>query len=117
MTLDQVCQLYRDFCGKRGKEVSDEAAREAVLGFIENEEFEEVNDRPRIILVAGQFRPEVTASVIWLRKFGVDISCVKLSPYKMGNGEIAFESNIVIPLPEARDFIIEMERRGTRSLR
>jgi hypothetical protein len=87
-----------------------------VLEFIENDEFEEINDRPRIILVARQFRTEVTASVLWLRKFGVDVSCVKLSPYDFGDGNIAFESNIIIPLADARDFIVETEKKESRSL-
>jgi hypothetical protein len=33
----------------------------------------------------------------------------------MGKGEIALESNIVIPLPEARDFIIDAERKEGHS--
>jgi len=116
LRLSDVCQLYQVYCKKQGEDLSDEHAREKILQFIENEDFEEINERPRIILVARQFRAEVTASVIWLRKFEVDISCVKLSPYEMGNGDIAFESNIVIPLPEARDFIVQTERKEGRSL-
>ncbi len=114
--LDDVCDLYQKYCERRGGSLSDEKAREEILQFIENEEFEEINDRPRIILVARQFRPEVTASVLWLRKFDIDISCVKLSPYDMGDGGIALESNIIIPLPEAHEIIIQAERKGRDSL-
>lgn len=116
LRLSDVCQLHQAYCKKQGQILDDEQVRGKILAFIENEEFEEINERPRIILVSRQFRPEVTASVLWLRKFDVDISCVKLSPYEMGNGEIAFESNIVIPLPEAREFIVETERKENRSL-
>ena len=116
LRLDDVCQLHREYAKNRGKEFDDDRIRDKILGFIENEEFEEVSDRSRIILVARQFRPEVTASVLWLRKFGVEISCVKLSPYDMGKGEIAFESNVVIPLPDAQEFIVETERKESRSL-
>ena len=115
LQLGDICQLYQAYCKKQSENVSDEQAREKLLDFIKNEEFEEINERPRIILVARQFRAEVTASVIWLRKFGIDISCVKLSPHNMGNGDIVFESNIVIPLPEARDFIVETERKDGNS--
>lgn len=96
--------------------LDNEQVRERILALIENEEFEEINDRPHIILVARQFRPKITASVLWLRKFNVDISCVKLLPYEIGNREIAFESNILIPLPEARDFIIKTERKEEQSI-
>ncbi len=116
LRLSDVCQLYQAYCKKQGKVLNDEQVREKISEFIENEEFEEINERPRVILVAKQFRVEVTASVIWLRKFGIDVTCVKLSPYEIGNGEIAFESNIVIPLPDAREFIIETERKENLSL-
>ena len=116
LRLDEVCQLYQAYYNKRGQDLDDGQVRAKILDFIQNEDFEEINERPRIILVARLFRAEVTASVMWLRKFGVDISCVRLKPYEMGNGEIAFESNILIPLPEARDFIVETERKENRSL-
>lgn len=117
LLLSDVCQLYQAYSKKQGQTLNnDEQAREKILEFIENEEFEEINEHPRIILVARQFRAEVTSSVLWLRKFEIDISCVKLSPYEMGNGEIAFEANIVIPLPDAREFIVETERKDNRSL-
>jgi len=116
LRLSDICQLYQVYCHRQSQILDDEQAREKILEFIENEDFEEINERPRIILVSRQFRPEVTASVIWLRKFGVDISCVKLSPYDIGKGEIAFESNIVIPLPDAREFIVQTEIKEGRSL-
>jgi len=53
----------------------------------------------------------VTASVIWLRKCGLDITCVKLSPYSLAEGRVAFNSSILIPLPEAKDFVIQSERK------
>jgi hypothetical protein len=117
LRLDDVVDLYRDYAKKRTKrEMTSDQAREQILEFITNEEFEELSDRPRIILVSRQYRPEVTASVLWLRQFGVDISCVRLSPYDMGDGSIVFESNVLIPLPEARDFVIETERKEAGTL-
>src|SRR6266496_5470136 len=71
LRLSDICQLYQTYCKRQGQILDDEQAREKILEFIENEDFEEINERPRIILVARQFRAEVTASVIWLRKFGV----------------------------------------------
>ncbi len=116
LQLDDICLMYQTYSDMHGKKLSDEQSRENILSFIDDEEFEEINDRPRIILVARQFRPEVTASVLWLRKFGIDLSCVRLSPYDLGDGNIAFESNVIIPLPEARDYIIETEKKDSRTL-
>lgn len=117
LRLDDVVRLYADYAGgKRNRELNGEQARNEILRFITNDEFEEVSDRPRIILVSRQFRAEVTASVLWLRQFGLDISCVRLLPYDLGDGGIVFESNVLIPLPEARDFIIEGEKKEAGAL-
>ena len=116
MRLSNLAELYKTRLERTGTTISVENAREKLLEFIENDEFEELSEKPRVILVSRQFRPEITASVLWLRKFGMDISCVRLSPYDIGGGEIAFEANILIPLPEARDFVIEVERKDAGSL-
>jgi len=117
LTLDDIAGFYKDREERAGKILTLEQARETILAFIENEEFEELSDCPRIILVSRQFRPEVTAPVLWLRKFEIDISCVRLSPYDMGDGSIAFESNVLIPLPEVEKFlVVKAERKENRSL-
>ena len=96
---------------QKGTELSNEAAQQIILDFIDNDDFEELNDRPRIILVAKEFRSEVTASVLWLRKFGIDISCVKWDPYELSEDCVAINSSVLIPLPEAKDFIIQTEKK------
>jgi hypothetical protein len=111
LTLSEVSKLFQQYLKKKGIECSDEGARDKITGFIENTDFEELSDRPRIILVSKEYRPEVTATVLWLRNFGVDITCVKITPYEMDKDRIAFESNILIPLPEAKDFIMQAEKK------
>jgi hypothetical protein len=78
LTMDQLVPLRKQFLGRSGETQTDEQIRSQLIDFINNEDFEELDDRPRIMLVAQNFRPEVTASVLWLRKFGLDISCVRL---------------------------------------
>jgi len=82
-----------------------------MFAFIVNEDFEELDDKPRVMLVAKNFRPEVTASVLWLRKFDIDISCVKLTPHEIDDDRIGLVSSILIPLPEAEEYIIRSERK------
>lgn len=111
LTLSEVSRLFQQYLNKKGSECSEQEAKDKIIGFIENSDFEAINDRPRIILVSKEYRPEVTSSVLWLRKFGVDITCVKITPYEMDKDTIAFESNILIPLPEAKNFIIQAEKK------
>jgi len=111
LTLKDIVKLYRNYLVKNHKSISEDEAKAKIVDFIENDEFEELSDRPRIIIVSKEYRPEVTASVLWLRKFGIDITCIKLTPYELDDNTIAFESTILIPLPEAKDYIIESEKK------
>jgi hypothetical protein len=113
LTLDQVIDLHFDYCTKKGQPINRENVRNKIIEFIDNNEFDEINDKPKIFIVSKEFRTEVTASVLWLRNFGIDITCVKLTPYILNDSTIAFESRILIPLPEAKDFIIRSERKET----
>ena len=111
LTLSDAAKLYQQYLSKTDARCTDEKARAKIVEFIDNSDFEELNDRPRIVLVAKNYRPEVTATVLWLRNFGVDITCVKITPYEIDKNTIAFESNVLIPLPEAKDFIIRAEKK------
>jgi hypothetical protein len=111
LTLDDVIKMYLEYQREKGIELTEQQAQEQIEEFIDNDDFEQFSDRPRIILVSKEYKPEVTASVLWLRKFGIDITCVKLTPYEMDKDTIVFESTILIPLPEAKDFIIQTEKK------
>ena len=111
LTLNDAIKLYNNYLSKNRKPTSEDEAKKQIVDFIENDDFEELSDKPRIIIVSKEYRPEVTASVLWLRKFGIDITCIKLTPYEFDDSTIAFESTTLIPLPEAKDFIIESEKK------
>lgn len=111
LTMDDLIELRKEFIEKSGKIRGIEEIKEELFDFIENEDFEKLDDKPRIILAAKEFRQEVTATVLWLRKFGVDISCVKLIPYKLDDEKIGIISSKIIPLPEVEDYMIKSERK------
>ena len=111
LTLADVVLLRRDFLSSSHVDRSEERVREEILSFIENDEFEEIDEKPRIIIMAKEFRPEVTATIIWLRTFGLDISCVRLTPYEINSDLIGLVSTTLIPLPEAKEYIIQIERK------
>lgn len=51
---------------------------------------------------------------MWLRKFNLDIKCVKLTPYEITDNKIVIEANTIIPLPEAKDYIIQTEQKESQ---
>ena len=64
------------------------------------------NDQ-RLILVAANFRKEVTATVLWLIGHGVQAQCFRVLPYSFGE-ELLIDLQQIIPTPEAADYMIGM---------
>jgi hypothetical protein len=104
MTLDQAIQTYARTCG--GEE---EAARSEVLNFLQldSEAESELTGDVRVVLVSADFSTELTAAVLWLNKHGLDITCIRLRPHRMGT-EILIDATQIIPLPEAAEYEVKM---------
>jgi hypothetical protein len=107
MTFDNVVSLYGQFA----KKSDSEEARRYIQEFIGKPDFSKLDNQPRIILAAGNFDAEVTSCVLWLRSFGVDISCVEITPYRMPDSRIVLVPRVIIPLPEAADYIVKAEKK------
>ena len=76
-----------------------------------------IDDTPRIVLVAGDFRPEVTTTVLWLvdNFENMDIRCVRLLPFDVG-GRIIVSSEVIIPLPEAEQYRLGVQRKRRETI-
>lgn len=69
----------------------------------------------RIVLASAGFDPEITTTVLWLTElYGLDISCVRLIPYKVGE-QLVLDVQQLIPLPEAADLMVQLRRRESRA--
>ena len=81
-SFEDVCQMYSD----HQKQALDDVVAE--LGdWLAGADGEPptIDDTPRILLLASDFRPEVTTTVLWLiDNFGLDVVCVRLQPYEIG---------------------------------
>jgi hypothetical protein len=107
MLFDQVVSLRAKFAN-----MSDEDARQDIQEFVGKPEFSTLDNKPRIILAAGGFNdPEVTSCVLWLRDFGVDISCAEITPYRMPDSQIVLVPRVIIPLPAAREYMVRAEKK------
>ena len=79
--------------------------------------------RPRIVLLARDFSPVLTASVVWLSEMGLDISLVQISAFRsyvygqMGSANVPMISvNQVYPLREVEEFTISPERQLAKQI-
>lgn len=102
MTFDQVTTAFERYLTRDKKD--SQYARRTILHHLE---WVEPDDQSfaqdvRIILVSADFSKELTASVIWLNKNGLDIKCIRLKPHEF-EGRIVVDVQQIIPLPELKD--------------
>jgi hypothetical protein len=93
---------------------SDESAEELLTEFLETEDFREklnIGNSQRIMLIAGEFRKEVTSSVLWLMNYGLRIQCFKTTPFRLGE-QLFLNMEQIIPIKEAEDFVISMANKS-----
>jgi len=100
MTFDRLASAHGRYVGLDHPDA--EAALLSFLGW-ENETDGAVSDEVRIILVSGNFSREITTAVLWLNKQGLDITCHRMRPHRVGV-ELLVDIQQIIPLPEAADY-------------
>ena len=105
MTLEQVIRAYAEMAGE-----TEEEAREEVLGFLqpsaEDDEPKQLGD-VRIVLVSADFSTELTTAVLWLNRHELDITCIRLRPYRSGP-DLLIDATQIIPLPESADYEVKL---------
>lgn len=109
MSQEEIISIFAKYLNG-----TQEEAKEKILSFFEKEEIEDIELNPensqRIVFVAANFRKEVTSSALWLRNFGIDICCIKVSPY-MYNGKLMVEFDQIIPIKEAEEYTIKIAEK------
>jgi hypothetical protein len=117
MSFNDLRELLSAYESRRSQlEFSTADAEQRIRSFVNEPDFIAVTDKPRIILGAEEFSPEITATVLWLRTFGMDVSCVRLRPYSVAS-QVLLDSSVIIPLPEAREFQIRRENKEAEQSR
>lgn len=86
----------------------EDDARLKIEEFIEKE-LEKLNEKQRIILVSRKFHSDVISAVLWLRDYEIDIECVRLNLYTDRDNQLFITPDLIIPLPEAKDYIQKKE--------
>ncbi|HDS3817670.1 hypothetical protein [Morganella morganii] len=112
MSFSKACEYYEKYL-----EDNDIDAKEKILDFVELEETDLVNFGKdiRIILASADFDKELTTTAIWLNDKGVDIKCIRLTPYNF-NGEILINAEQIIPVPELEEYQVRFREKRTEQI-
>jgi hypothetical protein len=111
LTGQNIKDIYDEYLQQQG---SAEKAQRLLEEFFGNEDFEEkfnVGNSQRIMLVAGEFRPEVTSTVMWLLNYGLRVQCFKVTLHKL-NEKLLLDVDQIIPIKEAQDYIIKIASKN-----
>lgn len=111
LTFKRAVEIHQQYLEKRCIAKNSE---EEILNFLGwSDSLEEQFPRDvRIILASANFSRELTTTVIWLNERDLDIRCVRLQPYRLGE-EILLDIEQVIPLPEAEEYQVKVREQAS----
>ncbi|MBY5990511.1 DUF4268 domain-containing protein [Ferrimonas balearica] len=105
-TKSQIIEAYQSYLDRY--EPGQDAAQR-LAEFLDVPDLDEVilnsGNQQRLILVAAQFRKEVTSTALWLMSHGITVQCLKVTPYSL---EEQYFLNVeqILPPPEAKELMI-----------
>lgn len=120
----QIVEIFQQYLNRYEKGVGDGGTRDAasqICEFLDAPDLDEVKlnlgNSQRIMMVAANFRKEVTSTALWLLGQGINIQCFKVTPHALGE-QLLINIDQIIPTPEAKELMIgitakEAEEKST----
>lgn len=112
LSKDNIRKIYQDYLDKLSP---GQKAEDNLSEFFDGVEYEDLSLNrgvtQRIILIAAQFRKEVTSTVLWLLNFKVRLQCFKATPYSMDD-QLFLSAEQIIPTPDAEEYMIGMAEKA-----
>jgi hypothetical protein len=112
-TLDkeQVEEIFQAYLNSKA---IDKSAVQLLEDFFDETPYHEINInkgiQQRIILIAANFRKEVTSTVLWLMSFKIKLQCFKATPYEL-KGQHFLTLDQIIPTKDAQDYVISITNK------
>jgi len=116
LTKAQIVEIYQQYldryepvAGEVGLLNTPASASARICEFLDAPDLDELKlnlgNSQRIMLVAANFRKEVTSTALWLLGQGISIACFKITPYSLGE-QLLINIDQIIPTPEAKELMI-----------
>src|SRR5690554_5742150 len=128
LTKAQIVEIYQQYLDQYEPVAADidssstpANAASRICDFLNAPDLDEVKlnlgNSQRLILVAANFRKEVTSTALWLLGQGINIQCFKVTPYALGE-QLLINIDQIIPTPEVKELMIgisakEAEEKST----
>ena len=116
LSKENIRNMYGEYLRRCGDTVN---AEERLSTFFDEVDYEEIELNKgltqRIILVAANFRREVTSTVLWLMNYRLRVQCFKVTPYALG-GAFLLNFEQIIPMPDAEAYMVSMADKAKDDL-
>lgn len=111
LTFKRAVEIYQQYLEKR---CIAKNAEEEILNFLGwSDSLEEQFPKDvRVVLASANFSKELTTTVMWLNERDLDIRCVRLQPYRLGE-ELLLDIEQIIPLPEAEEYQVKVREQAS----
>jgi len=111
LTKLQIKNIYQQYLTKQGNQ---EDAETNIAEFFEVSDLGELvlNKSQRIIMVSGNFRKEVTSTVLWLlNNYKLKIQCFKVTPYLLSE-QLFLNVEQILPIKEVEAYTIKIAEKN-----
>ena len=116
LTKGQIVDIYQQYLdryeplqGERALLNQPQNAVQRICEFLDAPDLDEIKlnlgNSQRLMLVAANFRKEVTSTALWLLGQGISIQCFKVTPYALDD-QLLINIDQIIPTPEAKELMI-----------
>lgn len=110
LTFKRAIEIHQRYLDKRNIEKDSEEEILGFLGWSDSQE-EQFPTDVRIVLASANFSKELTTAVMWLNERDLDIRCIRLQPYKLGN-ELLIDIEQIVPLLEAEEYQVRVREQA-----
>jgi hypothetical protein len=112
-TLESLGSQHARFRAARGRPCTDDEALASLAAHAEEMTAESLR-RPRIVLLASDYPPVVTATVVWLTEMSLDVTLMKFQAYRTET-ETLLSVSQVYPVPDIEEFTVSPRQAEVRA--
>jgi hypothetical protein len=114
LTKQDILNIYQDYLSP------NKNAQEMISEFFENRDITEISlnqglNSQRIILIAANFRKEVTSTVLWLMNFKIRLQCFKVTPFALED-QLFLNVEQILPTKDTEEFAISIATKAQEEI-
>ncbi len=114
LTKLEITKIYQDYLGQNRN------AEENISDFFDGKDIDEIIlnqglNSQRLIMVAANFRKEVTSTVLWLLNFKMRIQCFKVTPFAL-NEQLFLNVEQILPTKDTEEFTIGIASKAQEEI-